>query len=160
MNRKSIRADKKTLYRLAHTMIKNDAVASTIEPVLRVGRKSIYDYLNGVREMSMYQLRAFCEYFHVSADYILGIKREDTMTYKFYLENVYNHGHEIKLIDGKRYSTAYCADVFSNLSIINNEDVDAKFEYIKPDDSTLKREVKSMFWKNNLMYIVLEGAYD
>lgn len=61
--------------RIKATRIDRDITQEEIAKELNTTRQQIYKYEAGVQEMSISKLRALCLYYHVSADYILGLPR-------------------------------------------------------------------------------------
>lgn len=51
-----------------------DMTQKDVSVILSIDRKVYGRYENGTNEMPIHHLKAFCEYFKVSADYILGIE--------------------------------------------------------------------------------------
>ena len=54
----------------------HDIKQSTIARVLGTTQQVYSRYENGVNEMPIRHLRTLCEYYNVSADYVLGLKRK------------------------------------------------------------------------------------
>lgn len=61
--------------RIKATRIDRDITQEEIAKELNTTRQQIYKYEAGVQEMSISKLRTLCLYYHVSADYILGLPR-------------------------------------------------------------------------------------
>lgn len=53
-----------------------DLKQSTVARVLGTTQQVYSRYENGVNEMPIRHLRTLCEYYGVSADYVLGLKRK------------------------------------------------------------------------------------
>ena len=54
----------------------HDIKQSTIARVLGTTQQVYSRYENGVNEMPIRHLRTLCEYYNVSADYVLSLKRK------------------------------------------------------------------------------------
>lgn len=52
-----------------------DKSQTDIAQILNTTQQQIYKYENGKQEMTVSKLKALCLYYHVSADYILGLPR-------------------------------------------------------------------------------------
>lgn len=52
-----------------------DITQKEIASELKTTQQQIYKYESGIQEMTVSKLRALCLYYHVSADYILGLPR-------------------------------------------------------------------------------------
>lgn len=61
--------------RLKATRIDKDITQEEIARELQTTRQQIYKCEAGVQEMTISKLKALCLYYHVSADYILGLPR-------------------------------------------------------------------------------------
>lgn len=53
----------------------NDTKIQDLADYIGVNRKQIQRWLNGSAEMGIYKLKKICEYYGVSADYILGLPK-------------------------------------------------------------------------------------
>lgn len=53
----------------------NDTKKQKLAEHIGVNRKQIQRWINGEAEMGIYKLKAICEYYGVSADYILGLPK-------------------------------------------------------------------------------------
>lgn len=62
--------------RIKATRIDKDITQEEIAKALSTTRQQIYKYEAGVQEMTLSKLRALCLYYHVSADYILGLPKD------------------------------------------------------------------------------------
>lgn len=54
----------------------HDIKQSEIAALLKTTQQVYSRYENGVNEMPIRHLRTLCQFYHVSADYILGLKNE------------------------------------------------------------------------------------
>lgn len=61
--------------RLKDTRIDRDHDQKTTAEILNVSEKQIIRYEKDRQEMGIQKLREFCMYYHVSADYILGLPK-------------------------------------------------------------------------------------
>lgn len=52
-----------------------DISQKEIAEALNTTRQQIYKYESGQQEMTITKLKKLCEFYHVSADYILGLPR-------------------------------------------------------------------------------------
>lgn len=52
-----------------------DKSQTDIAQILNTTQQQIYKYENGKQEMTVSKLKALCLYYHVSADYVLGLPR-------------------------------------------------------------------------------------
>lgn len=53
----------------------NDTNATELAKIIGVNRKQITRWRNNEAEMGIYKLKEICEYYQVSADYILGLPK-------------------------------------------------------------------------------------
>ena len=53
-----------------------DLKQSTVASVLSITQQVYSRYENGINEMPIRHLRTLCEYYNVSADYVLSLKRK------------------------------------------------------------------------------------
>ncbi|PKM73906.1 MAG: XRE family transcriptional regulator [Firmicutes bacterium HGW-Firmicutes-16] len=53
----------------------NDITQNEVAEALNTTRQQIYKYEAGIQEMTTSKLKALCEYYHVSADYVLGLPK-------------------------------------------------------------------------------------
>lgn len=61
--------------RLKETRIDKDIRQEDAAKAMQTTRQQLYKYESGIQEMTVSKLRALCLYYHVSADYILGLPR-------------------------------------------------------------------------------------
>lgn len=61
--------------RLKSTRIDHDHEQKETAEILKVSEKQIIRYEKDRQEMGIQKLREFCMYYHVSADYILGLPK-------------------------------------------------------------------------------------
>ena len=61
--------------RIRATRIDKDITQEEIAKALGTTRQQIYKYEAGAQEMTLSKLRTLCLYYHVSADYNLGLPR-------------------------------------------------------------------------------------
>ena len=61
--------------RLKHTRIDHDHEQKEVAEILKVSEKQVIRYEKDRQEMGIQKLKDFCLYYHVSADYILGLPR-------------------------------------------------------------------------------------
>lgn len=61
--------------RISATIEDEKATASALANAIGVNRKQITRWTEGTAEMGIYKLKSFCEFYGVSADYILGLPR-------------------------------------------------------------------------------------
>lgn len=61
--------------RIKATRIDNDKTQEEIANIIGCSSKQISRYEKGEQEMTISKLKALCAYYHVSADYILGLPR-------------------------------------------------------------------------------------
>lgn len=61
--------------RLKSTRIDHDHRQKDTAEILGVNEKQVIRYEKGMNEMTVSKLREFCLYYHVSADYILGLPK-------------------------------------------------------------------------------------
>lgn len=61
---------------LANTIKDNDETQQILAEKIGVNRNQIRRWINGESEMGIYKLKAICEYYNVSADYILGLDND------------------------------------------------------------------------------------
>lgn len=54
----------------------HDIKQSEIAALLQTTQQVYSRYENGVNEMPIRHLRTLCQFYHVSADYVLGLKNE------------------------------------------------------------------------------------
>lgn len=52
-----------------------DISQKDVADALGTTRQQIYKYENGLQEMTILKLKTLCEFYHVSADYILGLPK-------------------------------------------------------------------------------------
>lgn len=52
-----------------------DLTQENIAAILGTTQQQIYKYEKGIQEMTVGRLRTLCEYYSVSADYVLGLPR-------------------------------------------------------------------------------------
>ena len=52
-----------------------DITQKELADYLNTTRQQIYKYETGQQEMTLSKLRSICEFYHVSADYILGLPK-------------------------------------------------------------------------------------
>ena len=52
-----------------------DITQKELADYLNTTRQQIYKYETGQQEMTVSKLRSICEFYHVSADYILGLPK-------------------------------------------------------------------------------------
>lgn len=62
--------------RLKEIRIDRDMSQEDIAKILKIDRKVYGRYENGINEMPIHHLKTICEFYKISADYILGIKFE------------------------------------------------------------------------------------
>ena len=62
--------------RIKATRIDKDIKQDEIAKALKTTRQQIYKYESGIQEMSATRLKQLCEYYNVSADYILGLQKD------------------------------------------------------------------------------------
>lgn len=60
--------------RIKETIDKNEATQIELAKAIDVNPKQIQRWKTGEQEMSIAKLRKFCQFYGVSADYILGLK--------------------------------------------------------------------------------------
>ena len=61
------------LYRVAKAYFKDKKTQQEIANYLQTGQSYYAKYENGHRPLPLDRLKMLCEYYHVSADYILGL---------------------------------------------------------------------------------------
>lgn len=61
--------------RIKATRIDKDITQEEIAAELKTTRQQIYKYEAGTQEMTIGKLKTLCLYYHVSADYILGLPK-------------------------------------------------------------------------------------
>lgn len=54
----------------------NDTSQTELAKKINVNRRQIQRWLNGDAEMGIYKLKEICEYYGVSADYLLGLPND------------------------------------------------------------------------------------
>lgn len=59
--------------RIRSTREDNEENQTDLAKVLKTTRQQMYKYENGINEMTVSKLKAICEHYGVSADYILGL---------------------------------------------------------------------------------------
>ena len=59
--------------RLDALITDNDKTKPEVTNALQISRMQLYKWRNDKAEMTIDKLRAICEYFQVSADYLLGL---------------------------------------------------------------------------------------
>ncbi len=59
--------------RLDALITDNDKTKPEVADALQISRMQLYKWRNDKAEMTIDKLRAICEYFQVSADYLLGL---------------------------------------------------------------------------------------
>lgn len=52
-----------------------DLTQKEIANIINSSQQQVYKYENGIQEMTVGRLKALCLYYHVSADYILGLPK-------------------------------------------------------------------------------------
>jgi len=62
--------------RLKNLRIDRDKTQQEIADFLQTGQSYYAKYENGHRQLPIDRLKALCEYYHVSADYILGLPED------------------------------------------------------------------------------------
>ena len=60
---------------ISATIEDEKATAAALATAIGVNRKQITRWSEGTAEMGIYKLKAFCEFYGVSADYILGLPK-------------------------------------------------------------------------------------
>lgn len=63
--------------RIKETIDKNKATQIELARAIDVNPKQIQRWKTGEQEMSITKLRSFCKFYEVSADYILGLKKQE-----------------------------------------------------------------------------------
>lgn len=58
---------------LSNTIKDHDETQQILADKIGVNRNQVRRWINGESEMGIYKLKAICEYYNVSADYILGL---------------------------------------------------------------------------------------
>lgn len=48
---------------------------SEVAKIIKTTQQQLYKYESGIQEMTVSRLKALCELYHVSADYILGLPK-------------------------------------------------------------------------------------
>lgn len=61
------------LHKLRETITDHDSTATELAEEIGVTRHQIRRWINGESEMGIWKLKKICEYYNVSADYILGL---------------------------------------------------------------------------------------
>jgi transcriptional regulator with XRE-family HTH domain len=64
-----------TYERIKSLRIDRDISQKEVAEALNTTRQQIYKYESGQQEMTLSKLKALCEFFHVSADYILDLPK-------------------------------------------------------------------------------------
>ena len=62
--------------RLKDTRVDHDHEQKDTAEILQISEKQVIRYEKDRQEMGIRKLRDFCLYYHVSADYILGLPRD------------------------------------------------------------------------------------
>nr|WP_325259474.1 helix-turn-helix transcriptional regulator [uncultured Oscillibacter sp.] len=52
-----------------------DISQKTIAKAIGTTQQQVYKYENGIQEMTVMRLKSLCEFYNISADYILGLPR-------------------------------------------------------------------------------------
>ena len=52
-----------------------DLTQKEVANIINSSQQQVYKYENGIQEMTVGRLKALCLYYHVSADYILGLPK-------------------------------------------------------------------------------------
>lgn len=60
--------------RLERVMIEKKIYARDVEKMTGIRRQNIYEYIQGVKQPSAYNLKRLSEGLHISADWLLGLK--------------------------------------------------------------------------------------
>lgn len=64
-----------TYERIKALRIDKDEKQEELAVILKTTRQQIYKYETGIQDMTTAKLKAICEHYGVSADYILGLPR-------------------------------------------------------------------------------------